>query len=70
MLYGLEEMTKLLEAELGILQILFGVSWMDRIHSKSIRETAQGGGFENTIEREARMRWWGHVIESYERCVN
>lgn len=53
MLYGSEVvavMTKLLETELGMMQILLGVSWMDRMQNKSVRETTQVGGFGNTVK--------------------
>ena len=68
MLYGLETvaLTKRQEAEMEVaelkmLRFSLGVIIMDKIENEYIRGTAQVGQFgENT--REARMRWYGHVL--------
>ena len=68
MLYGLETvaLTKRQEAEMEVaelkmLRFSLGVTRMDKIRNEYIRGTAQVGRFGEKT-REARLRWYGHVL--------
>ena len=68
MLYGLETaaLTKRQEAEMEVaelkmLRFSLGVTRMDKIRNEYIRGTAQVGWFGEKT-REARLRWYGHVL--------
>ena len=68
MLYRLEtvELTKRQEAEMEVaelkmLRFSLGVTRMDKIRNEYIRVTAQVGRFGKKT-REARLRWYGHVL--------
>ena len=68
MLYGLETvaLTKRQEAEMEVaelkmLRFSLGVTRMDKIRNEYIRTTAQVGRFGEKT-REARLRWYGHVL--------
>ena len=68
MLYGLETvaLTKRQEAEMEVaelkmLRFSLGVTRMEKIRNEYIRTTAQVGRFGEKT-REARLRWYGHVL--------
>ena len=68
MLYGLETvaLTKRQEAELEMaelkmLRFSLGATRIDKIRNEYIRATAQVGRFGEKV-REARLRWFGHVL--------
>ena len=66
MLYGLETVALMKRqeaevAELKMLRFSLGVTRMDRIRNEYIRRTAQVGRFGEKT-REARLRWYGHVL--------
>ena len=48
-------------AELKMLRFSLGVTRMDKIRNEYIRGTAQVGRFGEKT-REARLRWYGHVL--------
>ena len=67
-LYGLETValtkrqeTEMEVAELKMLRFSLGVTIMDKIRNEYIRGTAQVGRFGEKT-REARLRWYGHVL--------
>ncbi|KAL1276170.1 hypothetical protein QQF64_035793 [Cirrhinus molitorella] len=67
MLYGLETvpLRKRQESELEgsraeDVEVLFGVTRLDRIRNEYIRGTAHVGHLGDKV-REARLRWFGHV---------
>ena len=68
MLYGLETvaLTKRQEADMEVadwkmLRFSLGVTGIDKIRNEYIRGTAQVGRFGEKT-REARLRWYGHVL--------
>ena len=68
MLYGLETMVLMKRqeaemevAELKMLRFSLGVTRMDKIRNEYIRGTAQVGRFGEKT-REARLRWYGHIL--------
>ena len=68
MLYGLETVAlakrqeaEMEVAELKMLRFSLGVTRMEKIRNEYIRGTAQVGRFGEKA-REARLRWYGHVL--------
>ena len=75
MLYGLETVAltnrqeaEMEVAELKMLRFSLGVTRMDKIRNEYIRGTAQVRRFGEKI-REARLRWYGHVLRKDDGCT-
>ena len=75
MLYGLETvaLTKRQDAEMEVaewkmLRFSLGVKRIDKIRNEYIRGTAQVGRFGEKT-REARLRWYGHVLGKDDVCM-
>ena len=54
--------------ELKMLRFSLGVTRMDKIRNEYIRGTAQVGRFGEKT-REARLRWFGHVLRKDYGCI-
>ena len=52
------------EAEIKMLRFSLGVTMMDKIRNKNIRESAHVRYFGKKI-REVRLRWFGHEQRRY-----
>ena len=75
MLYGMEavSVTKRQErqmelAEMKMLNFSLGVTRKDKVRNEVIREKLTSEDFSAKL-REARLRWWGHLIRSKATCV-
>ncbi len=51
-----------------MLRFPLGVSRKDKVRNEVIREKLTTGEFSAKL-REARLRWWGHLIRSEATCV-
>ena len=56
------------EAELKMLRFSLGVTRMDKVKNEYIRGTTQVGRFGEKV-REARPRWFGHVLRKDAGCI-